>query len=209
MANRRTVLIGMGGLVAAGGAALGTGAFTTVEAQRTVNIETAADSNALLQLQPADRDDDEDGVQNEFVEETDGEIVFNLDGYDNDDDVNATGLNKNARTSFRKLVTVTNQGNQDINTLNLQFTTVPSDVTANDTFTFLIEGDSLVREDHSDATDMLQDTDGVPATLTPGESITFGLEIDLIEGGNSNDLPEEGTYTLTIEAQTANSNTGT
>jgi len=206
MANRRNVLIGLGGLVAAGGAALGTGAFTTVEAQRTVNIETAADSNALLQLQPADRDDDEEGVQNEFVEETGGEIVFNLDGYDNDNDVNATGLNKNARTSFRKLVTVTNQGNQDINTLNLQFTTVPSGVTANDTFTFLIEGDSLVREDHSDATNMLQNTDDVPATLTPGESITFGLEIDLIEGGDSNDLPEGGTYTLTIEAQTDNPN---
>ena len=88
MANRRSVLIGLGGLVAGGGALLGTGAFTTVEAERTVNVQTAGDASAFLGLTPA-RDGDE------FVSETDGTIQIDLDGTDAD----ADGLNQNAKTT--------------------------------------------------------------------------------------------------------------
>ena len=54
--NRRNVLIGLGGLVAGGGALIGTGAFDTVEAERTVSVETAGDAAALLAFSPADRE---------------------------------------------------------------------------------------------------------------------------------------------------------
>ena len=48
--NRRNVLIGLGTVAAGGGAVLGTGAFSTVEAERTVSIETSGDSGAVVQF---------------------------------------------------------------------------------------------------------------------------------------------------------------
>jgi hypothetical protein len=41
--------------------------------------------------------------------------------------------------------------------------------------------------------------------LEPGQSFDFGLEIDLLDEA-INDLPDEGEYTLIIEALTANNN---
>ncbi|QCS41133.1 hypothetical protein [Natrinema versiforme] len=46
--NRRNVLVGLGTIVAGGGAALGTGAFSSVEANRTVSVTTSGDANALV-----------------------------------------------------------------------------------------------------------------------------------------------------------------
>ena len=48
--NRRNVLIGLGTVAAGGGAALGTGAFSQVEAGRTVSIATSGDDTAQVQL---------------------------------------------------------------------------------------------------------------------------------------------------------------
>lgn len=46
--NRRNVLVGLGGIVASGGALLGTGAFSTVTADRTVTVETSGDASARV-----------------------------------------------------------------------------------------------------------------------------------------------------------------
>jgi hypothetical protein len=48
--NRRNVLVGLGTIVAGGGAALGTGAFSSVEAERSVSVSTSGDSSANVQL---------------------------------------------------------------------------------------------------------------------------------------------------------------
>ena len=42
--KRRTILLGLGTAIAGGGAVLGTGAFTTVEADRSVSVNVAEDS---------------------------------------------------------------------------------------------------------------------------------------------------------------------
>ena len=49
--NRRNVLIGLGTVAAGGGAALGTGAFSQVEADRTVSVATSGDSSAFLGIE--------------------------------------------------------------------------------------------------------------------------------------------------------------
>lgn len=48
--NRRTVIAGLGSLTAGGMLAVGTGAFTSVSAERRLTVETAGDNNALLGL---------------------------------------------------------------------------------------------------------------------------------------------------------------
>lgn len=46
--NRRNALVGLGGLAIGGGALFGSGAFTQVEADRSVSVNTADDSDALI-----------------------------------------------------------------------------------------------------------------------------------------------------------------
>ena len=48
--NRRTVLAGLGSLTA-GGLAVGSGAFTSVDAERSVSVATSPDTDAYLQLE--------------------------------------------------------------------------------------------------------------------------------------------------------------
>lgn len=50
--NRRQLLTGLGGLTATGGLALGSGAFTSVNANRNLTVDVADDSYALLSLVP-------------------------------------------------------------------------------------------------------------------------------------------------------------
>jgi len=220
MANRRNVLIGLGGLVAAGGAALGTGAFTTVTAERTVNIETTGDASAFLALEAANRPDDTDtqisdnsttgANQNEYVREEGGEIVISLDGdtgTDGDADDNSTGLNQRAKTRFEDLVTVTNNGTQTVDQLTLTMSS--SDLQsgeADNIFSFPIsEGGSEVSPGISNGSNVLAGVSN--SDLSPGESINFGLLINLLDNGSSvEELPSGATYTLTIEAQTADPN---
>lgn len=49
--NRRNVLIGLGTVAVGSGAALGSGAFTQVSAQRTMDVAVAGDANAFLALE--------------------------------------------------------------------------------------------------------------------------------------------------------------
>ena len=53
--NRRQLLVGLGGLVGSGGMAAGTGAFTSVDADRQANVEVSDDGNGFLQIYPSDR----------------------------------------------------------------------------------------------------------------------------------------------------------
>jgi len=48
--NRRSVLLGLGTISATVGGAFGSGAFSSVEATRTVELNTSGDSSALLSL---------------------------------------------------------------------------------------------------------------------------------------------------------------
>lgn len=93
--NRRNVLLGLGTIVAGGGAVLGSGAFSQVEADRTVTIDVAGDASALVALE-VDQDYDTGG----------DEAGIDLSA-DNLGD--ADGLNRNGTTTFDAMLAVTNQ----------------------------------------------------------------------------------------------------
>lgn len=210
MANRRSVLIGLGGLTAGGGALLGTGAFTTVTAERTVNVETAGDASAFLGLAPADRGDGDD-IQNEYVADPgDGTLEITLVNND-DTDGNASGLNQNAKTVFRNLVTITNNGTQDVTSLNLEFIGEESDNFSGEldsVFSFTVSDGNGNQDSVDNAGDILTDSSNIPGDLGPGSSINFGLEIDLL--GDTTEISSGSSFTLEITAETTSdgSNTG-
>ena len=173
--NRRTVLIGLGGLAVGGGALVATGAFDTVEAERSVTVETTGDAEALLALEPAERGDETDtDSENAFVEQNeDGllEITFG-----DEDGVAGGGLNLNAKTVFEELVDIRNQGTQDGVALGLAFTDDSDDIA--DYVGFRIDGpDTVVDLDPGETLE----ADNSNITLDPGEEATLGFEFDLID----------------------------
>lgn len=213
MASRRSVLITLGGIVAGSGALLSTGAFTTVTAERTVNVQTTGDADAFLSIQGADRPNNSsstpsNSTENEYVSVTDGTVQINLDGSntDEDSDIDSDGLNQNAVTTFRNLLQITNNGTQDVTSLNLTMdvasvsgSPTPEDVEA--AFKFIRGSETSEIDSGSDILDSSE-------SLSPGQNITFGFVVDLLPEGDSNqeitELPS-ADYTLVIEALTANS----
>lgn len=102
--HRRTLLTGLGTILAGSGAVLGSGAFDSVRADRTVSLETAGDADALLGLEPGP-----DGEEYLIDDGEDGPLALDLTGHDG-----AEGVNRNGITAIDRLVTVTNNGTDDV-----------------------------------------------------------------------------------------------
>jgi hypothetical protein len=107
MTHRRKFLAGVGALATGSAAAVGTGAFTSVSANRTMNVDIADDSNAFLGLEAGDSG---------LVVETGDTLQINLDGTGADgsgvnmDAVTTIGNHDNPQDSYA--FKVTNQGTQ-------------------------------------------------------------------------------------------------
>ncbi|WP_336038250.1 hypothetical protein [Halobacterium yunchengense] len=104
--QRRKFIAGVGSLAAASAAAMGTGAFTSVSANRSLSVEVADDADALLGLSPSD------GSNAAYAEETGGTLEFNFD--EDATGVDGDGVNDDARTIIRDVFQITNQGTQDV-----------------------------------------------------------------------------------------------
>ena len=83
-----------------------TGAFTTVEAERTADVSVDGDANALLGIEPKN-----EGT-NDFVNQGSGtgnsELQIDLSGGD------ANSLNTNASTNEENIITITNNGQNTV-----------------------------------------------------------------------------------------------
>jgi hypothetical protein len=169
---------------AVGGVAA-TGAFTTVQAERTATVNTAGDANALLKI-----DDIEDSS---FAEEDGDEVAINFNGPDNDGDgtPEATGINLDSQTLDDEVIKITNNGNNEV-------TITASASTDNDaTVKFYVAADELATSD-GDKLDGVT-TPTVPTdsderyvidsasngvTISSGNSVTVGLYVN-VDGGKS------------------------
>jgi hypothetical protein len=110
--NRRSVLLGLGTISASVGGAFGSGAFSSVEATRTVNIETSDDSNALLSFEannPSTTDsgtpEDNNNIISTETPDGSGASVIKLE---------QTDLNEKATTTFSDALKVSNDGEKNV-----------------------------------------------------------------------------------------------
>jgi hypothetical protein len=104
--ERRKFLIGAGSLAAGGAAALGSGAFTSVQADRSVDVTVAGDANAFLALEPSP------SANGNYATTNDGTLAIQLDG--SDDTPAGDGVNDNAVTKIKDVFRMQNQGTQPI-----------------------------------------------------------------------------------------------
>jgi hypothetical protein len=105
--DRRKFLIGAGSLAAGSAAAMGTGAFTSVTADRGVTVDVANDANAFLALAAEDTPNG-----NAYVGDHNGVVDLHFD--EAAGTAGGTGLNQDAKTIIRDLLQVTNNGTQDV-----------------------------------------------------------------------------------------------
>lgn len=96
--NRKNTLVLLAVLVVSGGIVLGTGAFSTVQAERTVTVETAGDSSALLGLEA---NTTYNGLNS--TGGTSGALTLGINN-----------VNEDAITTFDSAVNVTNRGSQTV-----------------------------------------------------------------------------------------------
>lgn len=111
--QRRKYLAGFGALVAGSGAAVGTGAFTSVTADRSVSVAVADDADAFLVIEPEDTPNGD-----EYADASGGEVSLDFSNtnetFSESTSSGASGLNGDADTTIRDVIQVTNQGTQDV-----------------------------------------------------------------------------------------------
>jgi len=177
--RRRKLMIGLGALTAGGTAAFGTEAFTSVEAQRNVDVTVAGDQSAFLAV----KDTGSSNANKYVTAGGDGNVVsIELDGQSEN---GGAGVNANAVTEIDNLLTVLNQGSQSIDVYFRD---------SSDAVTF--------RLDDSNAEDA-----GNAKTLEVGESATVGITVDTTgdAGGINTDLLD--TVTLVAESEAGTTTT--
>jgi len=167
--SRRNVLVALGAVVGGGGALVGTGAFTTVSAERSVEVSTAGDASAFLSLQG-------DG---EYVEDNsgnDGTLTINLGG------PGSSGFNQNAITTLDGVVTITNNAQDDSDAAVGVSTEDAGDAEANGSATLLVTNDN--DENAAVVTFYVGETgsndvgDGETETISSGNSAELDVEVD-------------------------------
>lgn len=88
--NRRKVLTALGGMTVGGGALFGTGAFSTVSAERTVAVTVEGDGSALIALAPSGA-----GANSSVIDTPGGKLEIDFGAAANTDE----GLNVGAKTT--------------------------------------------------------------------------------------------------------------
>jgi hypothetical protein len=184
-----------------------TGAFTTVEAERTADVNVEGDANALLQIVPAETSGDTSFIQSNNTDS--GVFVIDLSG--NGD----AQLNQNATTTAEGLFNITNNGEEPVDVwiateggqqasspdVNTTFyiddervggsgdqVTVNSgnDVSIDnriDEFdTFTDTSDVVISE--NDSASQSPSTTGIATKIGPGDTVTVSMAIE-IESDNS------------------------
>ena len=101
--QRRKFLVGMGSLAAGSAAAMGTGAFDQVAAERTVDVNVAGDAGALLGLDPTQ------GSNSAYSSISNGQISVDIS---NTSGIIGNGINQNGHTLLLELFEITNQGGE-------------------------------------------------------------------------------------------------
>jgi hypothetical protein len=153
-----------------------TGAFTSVEADRTVSVNVSDDSDALLQMT-----ENGSSANGAYAADDGGQIVIDLD---DPSGVDGAGVNDNATTKIYHIVNVTNQGSQSVG-LSATVSNTNSDV------------DVTVVANHSSPDQDIDLNSGTINGLDVGETASLGVVIETNDAGSSTNFNE--TITLTAD----------
>jgi len=104
--ERRKFLIGAGALASGSAAAVGTGAFSSVSADREVSVRVAGDSSAYLTLRNSSN------RNSAYADGSGAQMTVDLDGSDNNP--GGDGVNQDALTTIYDIFSIRNRGSQEV-----------------------------------------------------------------------------------------------
>lgn len=153
MGNSRMRLFATIVLASAVAFALGTGAFSSVSAERSVSVNVAGDDSALLSLAPHSGPNG----QGAYSTLNNGQLVIEIDGTN----TTGAGVNLNALTVIDAVFNITNQGSQSVGVWIVKSGDHP---------------DLITFEDAADA--RFDNSSANATTIAPGDTIEVGITID-------------------------------
>jgi len=178
--ERRKFVIGLGALAAGGTAAVGSGAFSSVNAERSVSVETTEDSEANLAFFA---NEEFEGDDEEYVQEGDNGTI----------ELTFESVNRDAETVFEDLFVVQNNGTQDV---QLRVANDPGEPGEDPIWGSGVGADGPMDIKHPDGGSMVggnfQQTRAEGSIdLGPGDELTLTVELDT--RGFDDDSWEDGT----------------
>jgi hypothetical protein len=175
--ERRKFVVGLGALASGSAAAMGTGAFTSVTADRQVDVQVAGDASAYLGLKNS-------GDANDAYFNTDNDEYF-VDFADSGN--SGSGVNPNANTVAESVFKITNQGTQ---TVEIDLSTDASDLTVQGNGSISAPGSGV-------AVALAEDDDDSDSTYTLGTGSS--VDVDLAVSAGTSDFTDL-TFTISADA---------
>jgi hypothetical protein len=188
--ERRKFIAAMGSVAAGAAATMGTGAFTSVTADRSVDVAVAGDSSAYLGLRKAAGDSAGNVSPNSetFVSVNGGEVSFDFSSSNSNTSADlGNGFNPNAVTVIEDLIEVQNQGTQSA---FLSVDTAGLDLSDGNGSQAGVELAVSVPDDTSDTSKT--------ADEVLNENIAFNSGGDNPDGGDVADPTTNGAYELNV-----------
>ena len=177
--ERRKFVVGLGALASGSAAAVGTGAFTSVTADRQVDVQVAGDASAYLGLKDS-------GDANDAYFDTSGDEHF-VDFADSGH--GGSGVNPNADTVAESVFKITNQGTQSV---EIDLSTSASNLTVQDNGDISAPSSGVavaLAEDDSDS--------GTDDTYELGTG--HSVDVDLAVSAGTSDFTDL-TFTISADA---------
>lgn len=175
--KRRSFLVGVGSLAAGSAAAVGTGAFTSASAERSVSVSVANEDEAYLALSPTQ------GENATFVNQdssANNEISIDInDASGTDEDGDGVGLD--STYEFDNVFQVENQGTQEVEITISELSGTDFDPDASGLTVQFYPGSNSGSPLHSS-----------PVTVGTGSSQTIGLKVET-EEPNIDDFDADAT----------------
>ena len=176
--HRRSVLGGVALLATGSATAFGTGAFSSVEAERSVAVEIAGDGSGYLAIRKAADTESDPGANAEAYVDTSGETVaLDFSSANNTPNI-GDGFNLNSVTRIHDLLELQNQGPQSV------FISVD------------LAGMGFIDPDGNNPYVGLAVKTGPHADSYENENIVFNSIVDNTWGGVVPDPREDGAYEL-------------
>lgn len=166
--KRRTLLVGLGAVSA--GLSVGTGAFTSVTAERDVEISVVEDDDAFVSV------DTTDGPNAEYADIDSDSGEFGLDVTNTE--AGGNGLTPEAVTDAADVFEVRNQGTQEVGLTVTPTTNLGADQEVSGGCLFLGSDDLTGQSGNQNVCLGVFPQDKVttePVELGPGDSVTYGL----------------------------------
>ncbi|AKH96611.1 LamG domain-containing protein [Halanaeroarchaeum sulfurireducens] len=199
--NRRKYLATLGTLAGGSAGVMGTGAFTSVSAERAVTVNVAADANAFLGLRPCD------GPNGNYVTgASDGAMAIDLSK--SNGNLTGEGVNPEALSVFDNVFQIANQGTQDVCIdFEVDVPKIPSDANVPDRYDFGAGDPAVVfyrgasRDEYVINNRLDTDRDGaIKLPIDNGNAECIGFEVRAFGFDSGTDLFDGVDMTIRADA---------